>query len=207
MIGPRAAIAALAFAALVAVALGARGVVADDLYDEARESFQCDAPKVLLVRPDASWQFVRVDVQKSIAVAARPDAQRDFDGLIARLHHPPTRATVSVYAFPLQGAAPDLARLEAHALEDVKRRKDWRLAAEQARGAVGGREVVKTDYYAALETPQGGMPAGTIYYYSRIDAVDASGGHALVILFEAPRERLKAALSGWQKILKKLKLA
>lgn len=177
----------------------------DDLYDEKREAFASDAPKIEVARPDAEWLFVNVPVQRQMAEAAHPGSGGEFANLIARLHHPPSKATLSIFAFKGIAAA-EPAKVEAQALEDVKRRKDWKLV-EQTRGALGGRDVVRTDYYARVETAQGGATAGDVYFYSRIDAFEPEQSTALVIVFEAPKDRMKTAVAGWKKILKKLKLA
>lgn len=177
---------------------------AGDLYEERRTSFSSEAPKISIERPDAEWLFVDIAVQERDARSAGADL-RGFRNLIARIYHPPTRATVSVFAFKTGGARLDLAALEAHARQDVERLEGGKVL-EQARGALGGREVVRTDYQAVAEGVRGAAP-NEVYVYSRIDALEPETGHSVVIVFEAPRERAKRALAGWTKILRKLKLA
>jgi hypothetical protein len=190
----------------LAVFAAGLALAGDDLYDEKKDVFTSDVPKIEVVRPDAEWRFVNLDVQRQDEMARRPEAARDFQNLVARLYHPATKAAVSIFAFKFEIAKPDMAKIAEAALEDVKKRKDWKLA-EQTRGAIGGRDAVKTDYYASVETAQGGALAGDVYFYSRIDAVEPDIGESLVIVFEVPKDRLKTALPGWKKILKKLKLA
>jgi hypothetical protein len=178
---------------------------ADDLYLDGRESFASESPKIEIVRPDADWKFVDIAIQRRDAERADPAAGRAFDDLVARLHHPPTRGTVSVYVFPTRGARLDLAALEASARADVARLKKGEVL-EQSRGAIGGREAVRTDYTGVPEGARG-VAAGTVFFFSRIDALSPETAHAVAIIFEVPRDRSKAALAGWRKVLKKLKLA
>ena len=201
MIRPR----TLALAALAAFAL-AGAVLADDLYDDKRESFQSDQPKIEVTRPDAGWMFVRIDAQRQEAEAARPGASAEFQGLVARLHAPATKATISVFSFPLASPPPDMARLSAHARDEAKARKDGAVA-DQSQVSIGGRDVVMTDYTATIAQAANGAAAGDQYLYSRIDVIEPECHAALVILFEVPREKATKALPGWKRVLQKLKLA
>jgi hypothetical protein len=190
------------------LAAGAAATLAgdEDLFDAKRESFACEAPKVEIARPDPAWMFVRLDVQRQEAEAATPGASRAFEGLIARLHCPGTKATISVYNFPLASPPPDLEHLAAHAAQEARARKDGAVGG-QSEATVGGRQVVVTEFSATVEQTQGGARAGDTYLYSRIDATEPEFQRALVILFETPKASAGKAVPAWKKVLQKLKLA
>ena len=191
--------------ALVLTLSLAGAALAADLFDEKQDAFTSAEPKIELTRPDAAWLFVHLDVQRQEAEAARPGSSKEFEGLIARLHCPGQKATISVFSFPLSNPPPDLDRLAAHAAQEARARKDGAIGG-QSQVALGGRQVVMTDYSATIEQAAGGARAGETYVYSRIDCLEPESNRALVILFEVPKEKAKGAVGGWKKVLQKLKL-
>ena len=196
-------------AGLVGTFLAAAAAVfaEDELYDGSVDRFYCESPRVEVVRPDRCWLFVNIEVQRRDALRVQPAAAVEelFRNLRMRMHHPPTKATLSLYTFGFDGTAPDLGTIEARARQDVSKRKEG-VFLRSGRVRVGGRDGVLTEFEAAPEGP-GARGAGPgPFFVSRLDLIEPEFGFALVFVFEVPKDRMKAALPAWKRILKNLKL-
>jgi hypothetical protein len=205
-------------AVAVALAVTAGAIAGEgDAFLEGLENFRLREPALEIFRPDKEWTFIDVPAQRATAMKERSptEVERDFGTLHARIWHPDTRAVVSVHVFKTGiTTAPDLPRCEAELRADIGRRKGATLV-EIGRLLIDGQAAVKVDWTKAVdaaerqagsrEVPDGAGPV--TYHYSRVDIPRPKSGATLAIFLEVHKDRYAKVKPGWQKLLKKLKLA
>ncbi len=168
------------------------------------ETFTSKSGLVTLTRPSAEWAFLDLDVQRREAALVLPPGQltRAFRGVVARVHHPGMRATLSVYVVRAR-PEPDLEALVTRAREAAAGASGKVKALN--RGKVSGLTGVQIDYVVTLEGVPG-QPDGESWI-RRLECALPGRDQVVVFVFEVPVDNWRSAKREHKKLLKKARLS
>jgi len=154
-----------------------------------------------LQRPDREWVFIDTRLQYQMLMRERPAAEVDaaFRGLLARLHHPGLRATLSVYAFDLPSETP--ASKRAVDLKAELRARGVKVRSLRV-GPLRGRAVVRVEYRVPQKKDDDDSEPLAV---TRVDCPRPDRMRLVVLVFEVPLEHRRAGGALLKQILKRIR--
>ncbi|GIW72431.1 MAG: hypothetical protein KatS3mg102_1973 [Planctomycetota bacterium] len=202
--GVRAARAAIALLAALGGVFGLPALArqaggGEELYRDV-DRFSSEEPPLVLERPNREWVFIDLERQRAALAAELPAdlLQAQFRGLRARLHHPRTRATLSVYAHEgQQAAALEPEGLLERTLRAVRERPGVRVV-EAAPLLLKGRPAAWVRFETEAAPVRGSGAPGGNYACVRVDCPLPDHRTLLILYFEVPA-------AGWPEVRRELR--